>query len=71
MPWWVSLILLSAATVRWGKSCNNSDDVIALLERIIGVTFVMVVLLVTRNLLLEGLALVGALRLPVVQQRSR
>lgn len=71
MPWWVSLILLSAATVLWVKSCNNSDDVISLLERIIAVTFVMVVLLVTRNLLLEGLALVGALRLPVVQQRSR
>ena len=71
MPWWVSLILLSAATVPGVKSCNNSDDVIALLERIIAVTFVMVVLLVTRNLLLEGLALVGALRLPVVQQRSR
>ena len=71
MPWWVSLILLSAATVLWVKSCDNSDDVIALLERIIAVTFVMVVLLVTRNLLLEGLALLGALRLPVVQQRSR
>mgnify|MGYP006232188763 CR=1 FL=1 len=32
MAWWISLLLLSMAALLWKKSCDSTDDVIALLE---------------------------------------
>ena len=44
---------------------------IALLERILSTTLVVVVVLVSRNLLLETAVLIAAIQLPRVQQRQR
>ncbi len=71
MAWWISLILLSMAALLWKKSCDSMDDVIALLERILATTLVMVVVLVSRNLLLEAAVLIAAIQLPGVPRRSR
>ena len=71
MAWWISLILRSMAALRWKKSCDSMDDVIALLERILATTLVMVVVLVSRNLLLEAAVLVAAIQLPGVPRRPR
>ena len=71
MAWWISLILLSMAVLLWKKSCDSMDDVIALLERILATTLVMVVVLVSRNLLLEAAVLVAAIQLPGVPRRPR
>ena len=35
MAWWISLMLLSMAALLWKKSLDSTDDVIALLERIV------------------------------------
>ena len=43
MAWWISLLLLSMAALLWKKSCDSTDDVIALLERILATTLIMVV----------------------------
>ena len=43
MAWWISLLLLSMATLLWKKSCDSTDDVIALLERILATTNIKVV----------------------------
>ena len=51
MAWWISLMLLSMAALLWKKSCDSMDDVIALLQRILATTLVLVVVLVSRNLL--------------------
>lgn len=71
MAWWISLILLSMAVLLWKKSCDSMDDVIALLERILATTLVMVVVLVSRNLLLEAAVLIAAIQLPGVPRRPR
>ena len=71
MAWWIRLILLSMAALLWKKSCDSMDDVIALLERILATTLVMVVVLVSRNLLLEAAVLIAAIQLPGVPRRPR
>ena len=70
MAWWISLVLLSMAALLWKKSCDCTDDVIALLERILATTLMLVVMLVSRNLLLETAVLIAALQLPGVSQRT-
>jgi hypothetical protein len=64
MPWWMDLVLLVVGFTLWLLGDNHSDDVIGLLEKILGVAAVMVVLLSGRWLLLEGAALALALWLP-------
>ena len=71
MAWWISLILLSMAALLWKKSCDTIDDVIALLEKILATTLVVVVVLVSRNVVLETAVLIAAIQLPVVQRRPR
>ena len=71
MAWWVSLMLLSMATLLWKKSRDITDDVIALLERILATTLVLVVVLVSRNLLLETAMLIAAVQLPGAPRRQR
>ena len=71
MAWWISLILLSMAALLWKKSCDTMDDVIALLEKILATTLVVVVVLVSRNVVLETAVLIAAIQLPVVQRRPR
>ena len=65
------MMLLGMAALPWKKSCDSRDDVIALLEKILATTLVMVVVLVSRNLLLEAAALIAAVQLPGVQRRPR
>jgi hypothetical protein len=64
MPWWMDLFLLVMGLALWLLGENHKDDVIGLLEKILGVAAVMVVLLGGRWLLLEGAALGLALWLP-------
>ena len=71
MAWWISLILLSMAALIWKRSYDSTDDVIALLERILATTLILVVVLVSRNLLLETAVLIAAVQLPGVAQRPR
>ena len=65
------MMLLSMAALLWKKSCDCTDDVIALLERILATTLVMVVVLVSRNLLLEAAVLIAAIQLPGLPRRPR
>ena len=53
------------------KELDSTDDVIALLERILATTLMLVVVLVSRNLLLETAVLIAAVQLPGVPRRSR
>ena len=69
MAWWISLMLLSMAAFLWKKSLDSTDDVIALLERILSSTLVLVVVLVSRNLLLETAVLIAAVQLPGASRR--
>ena len=71
MAWWISFLLLSMAALLWKKSCDSTDDVIALLERILATTLMLVVVLVSRNLLLETAVLIAAVQLPGVPRRPR
>ena len=71
MAWWISLILLGMAALLWKKSSDSMDDVLALLQRILATTLVLVVVLVSRNLLLEMAALIAAVQLPGVPRRQR
>jgi len=71
MAWWISLMLLSMAALLWKKSLDSPDDVIALLERILSTTLVLVVVLVSRNLLLETAVLIAAVQLPGAPRRQR
>ncbi len=64
MPWWLDLILLSAAVVLWSDGSRDVDDTIGLLKKILAVTAVMVVLLGGRQVPLEIAALSLALLLP-------
>lgn len=69
MPWGASLLLLSVAVLLWLVGRGNADDVIGLLEKLLAITITMVVMLFGHNLLLEGLALIAALRLPPADHR--
>ena len=69
MAWWISLMLLSMAAFLWKKSLESTDDVIALLERILSTTLVLVVVLVSRNLLLETAVMIAAVQLPGASRR--
>ena len=71
MAWWISFLLLSMAALLWKRSCDSTDDVIALLERILSTTLLLVVVLVSRNLLLETAVLIAAVQLPGVPRRPR
>lgn len=64
MPLWVTLVLLSSASLLWLKGSANSDDVIGLLEHILAVGLLMVVLLAGRLIPLEIAGLATALWLP-------
>ena len=64
MSWGVSALFLTAAALLWLIGRDNSDDVIGLLEKIIAVTSVMLVVLLNRSVLLEGVALLIAFVLP-------
>jgi len=70
MPWWTSLLLLAMAVTLWMSGRNNPDDVIGLLERLLAALLTLVVVLVSRNLTLELLALIAALRLPITARKS-
>ncbi|MBL6802254.1 MAG: hypothetical protein ISQ52_04090 [Synechococcus sp. BS307-5m-G38] len=69
MPWWTSLLLLALAVTLWMSGRNNPDDVIGLLERLLAALLTVVVVLVSRNLTLELLALIAALRLPIAARK--
>ena len=64
MSWGVSALFLTAAALLWLLARDNFDDVIGLLEKIIAVTAVMLVVLLNRSVLLEGVALLIAFVLP-------
>jgi hypothetical protein len=64
MPWWLDLVLLSAAVLLWSQGCSQLDDSIGLLKKILAVAAVMVVLLGGRQVPLELAALGLALLLP-------
>ena len=64
MSWGVSALFLTAAALLWLLARDNPDDVIGLLEKIIAVTAVMLVVLLNRSVLLEGVALLIAFVLP-------
>ena len=70
MPWWTSLLLLAMAVTLWMSGRNNPDDVIGLLERLLAALLTVVVVLVSRNLTLELLDLIAALRLPITARKS-
>ena len=69
MPWWTSMLLLAMAVTLWMSGRNNPDDVIGLLERLLAALLTVVVVLVSRNLTLELLALIAALRLPIAARK--
>ena len=64
MSWGVSALFLTAAVLLWLIGRDKSDDVIGLLEKIIAVTAVMLVVLLNRSIVLEGVALFIAFWLP-------
>ena len=64
MSWGVSALFLTAAVLLWLIGRDNSDDVFGLLDKIIAVTAVMLVVLLNRSVLLEGVALLIAFVLP-------
>ena len=70
MPWWTSLLFLAISVMLWMSGRNNPDDVIGLLERFLAALLIVVVVLVSQNLLLESVALVAALRLPLASRSN-
>ena len=70
MPWWTSLLFQAISVMLWMSGRNNPDDVIGLLERFLAALLIVVVVLVSQNLLLESVALVAALRLPLASRSS-
>ena len=70
MPWWTSFSLIGVACLLWLSGRRNPDDVIGLLERLLAALLVVVVVLVSQNLLLESVALLAALRLPLASRSS-
>ena len=70
MPWWTSLLFLAISVMLWMSGRKNPDDVIGLLERLLAALLIVVVVLVSQNLLLESVALVAALRLPLASRSN-
>ena len=70
MPWWTSLLFLAISVMLWMSGRSNPDDVIGLLERLLAALLIVVVVLVSQNLLLESVALVAALRLPLASRSN-
>lgn len=64
MPWWLDLILLSAAATLWFNGSANSDDVWSLFQKLLAAVALIVVLLGGRQLALELVGLGFALWLP-------
>ena len=64
MPWWVSVGFFGLAVMLWLSGRRNPDEVIGLLEKLLAALLVVVVLLESRNMLLESLALLAVLQLP-------
>ena len=69
MPWWTSLLLLFLALNVWLSGRKNPDEVVGLLEKLLAALLVVVVLLESRNVVLEGLALIAVLQLPALPRR--
>ena len=69
MPWWTSLLLIGLALNVWLSGRRNPDEVIGLLEKLLAALLVVVVLWESRNVVLEGLALLLVLQLPVLPRR--
>lgn len=68
MPWWTTLVLLALGTYLWLSGRSNPDDVIGLLEQMLAIALGLVVLFVGHSMLLEGLVLLVALRLPAARR---
>ena len=64
LPWWTSLLLIGLAVRVWLSGRENPDDVIGLLEKLLAALLVVVVVLVSRNVVLEALSVAVVLRLP-------
>ena len=71
MPWWTTLVLMALGTYLWLSGRSNPDEVIGLLEKLLAVVFGIVVVLVSRNYLLEALGLLVALLLVPGDRRRR
>ena len=70
MPWWVSLGFFGLSVMLWLSGRRNPDEVIGLLVKLLAALLVVVVLLESRNMLLESLALLAVLQLPATLRRS-
>ena len=69
MPWWTSLLLFFLSLNLWLSGRKNPDEVIGLLEKMLAALLVVVVLLDSRNVVLESLALLAVLQLPTLPRR--
>ena len=69
MPWWTSLLLFGLAVLLWLSGRRNPDEVIGLLEKLLSALLVVVVLLESRNVVLESLALLAVSQLPALPRR--
>ena len=69
MPWWTSLLLFFLSLNLWLSGRKNPDEVIGLLEKMLAALLVVVVLLDSRNVALESLALLAVLQLPALPRR--
>ena len=69
MPWWTSLLLFFLSLNLWLSGRKNPDEVIGLLEKMLAALPVVVVLLDSRNVVLESLALLAVLQLPALPRR--
>ncbi len=64
MPLWLTLLLLAFSVVLWSKGSSNRDDVIGLLELLLGTAALMVCLFAGHHLLLDLAGVALALWLP-------
>jgi hypothetical protein len=64
MPLWLTLLLLAFSVVLWSKGSTNRDDVIGLLELLLGTAALMVCLFAGHHLLLDVAGVALALWLP-------
>ena len=71
VPWWTSFSLIGVASLLWLSGRRNPDDVIGLLEKLLALVFGIVVVLVSRNYLLEAMGLLVALLLVPGDRRRR
>ena len=69
MPWWTSLLLFFLSLNLWLSGRKNPDEVIGLLEKMLAALLVVVVLLDSRNVVLESQALLAVLQLPALPRR--